>query len=254
MSAATDQPSGGERAGAGFAPTRWTLVLRAGCGSDQARLALSELCAAYYEPVLAFLRREGRDEDTARELTQEFFSRLLAHPRFGALEPGRVRFRSYLLGAVKHFLAEDRQRQNAAKRGGGRAFVSIEAGAGLETSAEMQIPDPAGNPPDAVFDRQWATTVVNRAVAALAAEAESESKREQFVVLKPWLVGEAPGLSQAMAAQALHLSEGAVKVAVHRLRRRFREAVKAEIAQTVGEPAHVADELRYLVEVLSQKV
>jgi RNA polymerase sigma-70 factor (ECF subfamily) len=218
-------------------------------GSTESQAALSELCDAYYTPVLAFLRREGRDEDTARELAQEFFSRLLAQPHLGGVEPGRGRFRSYLLGAVKHFLAEERRRANTAKRGGGRSPISIEVNAGDETTSQLQIPDAAAPVPDTFFDCQWATTLVDRAVVALSAEAQVDGKADQFTVLKPWLLGEVPSLSQAVAARELGVSEGAVKMAVHRLRRRFRELVKTEIAQTVGDPAHVGEELRYLIEV-----
>jgi RNA polymerase sigma-70 factor (ECF subfamily) len=201
--------------------------------------------------VFAFVRHEGQDEETARDLTQEFFVRLLARHGLATVEPGRGRFRSFLLGAVKHFLADQRDRDQAAKRGGGLAPVSIEAGASADTTAELQIPDPAGVVPDTFFDRQWAVTLVDRAVAGLAAEAEADGKGAQFAALKPWLLGEVPSLSQADATRELGLSEGAVKVAVHRLRKRFREFVKAEIAQTVGDPAHVEEELRYLVEVLA---
>ena len=235
-----------------FAPTRWTLVLRARGGSEESREALSELCEAYYPPVLAFLRREGRDEDAARELTQKFFCRLLADPHLGGVEPGRGRFRSYLLGAVKHFLSEERQRAAAAKRGGGQAPLSLDAATGADTTSEMQLADPAASVPATWFDRQWATTLVDRAVAALGAEAEAEGKDGQFAVLKPWLLGEVPSLSQAEAARQLGLTEGAVKVAVHRLRKRFREVVKAQIAQTMNDPTQVGEELRYLVDVLAQ--
>jgi len=237
---------------AGFGATRWTLVLQARGDSETSRVALSELCEAYYLPVLAFLRREGRDEDTARELAHEFFRRLLSEPHLDRIEPGHGRFRSYLLGAVKHFLAGERQRASAAKRGGGQALVSMESGAGTDTTSELQIRDPNGPVADTYFDRRWATTLVDRAVAALAAEAEADGTATQFNALKPWLAGESTCLSQADAAGELGLSEGAVKVAVHRLRKRFREVVKAELAQTVGDPAQVAEELNYLVEVLTQ--
>jgi RNA polymerase sigma-70 factor (ECF subfamily) len=237
---------------AAFATTRWTLVLRARGASPAARAALSELCEAYYSPVLAFIRRDGRDDDAARELTQEFFSRLLGQPGLGRVEPERGRFRSYLLGAVKHFLAEERDRARAAKRGGGQAPVSLDAATGAATTAELQVPDPAGAVPDAFFDRHWAAALVDRAVASLATEAEADGKGAQFAALKPWLLGEVPSLSQAGVARELGLSEGAVKVAVHRLRRRFRELVKAEIAQTVSDPGQAQEELRYLVEVLVQ--
>ncbi len=233
-----------------FVPTRWTQVLRARGESAEAKAALGELCAAYWQPVFAFIRREGRDEETARDLTQAFFTRLLASQGLKSVELGHGRFRSYLLGAVKHFLADERQLANAAKRGGGQAPVSIEAGASADTTTGLQIPDPAGAVPETFFDRQWAATLVDRGVTALAVEAEAEGKREQFATLKPWLVGELPSLSQADAARELGLTEGAVKVAIHRLRKRFRELIKAEIGHTVGDKELVQEELRYLVEVL----
>lgn len=235
-----------------FAPTRWTLVLRARGSAPEAQRALGELCEAYWQPVFRFLRREGRDDDTARELTQEFFARLLAKPAFGGVEPGRGRFRAYLLGAIKHFLAMERDRANAAKRGGGQAPLSLDAQSGTDTASELPVPDPSGMAPDAFFDRQWAVTTVDRVVAALADEAEAGGRGAQFAALKPWLLGELPALSQAETARGLGLSEGAVKVAVHRLRKRFRELVKAEIAQTVSDPDQIQDELRYLIEVLAQ--
>jgi RNA polymerase sigma factor (sigma-70 family) len=235
-----------------FAPTRWTLVLRARGESPEAQKALSELCEAYYQPVFRFLRRGCRDEDTARELTQEFFARLLSRHVLDSAEPGRGRFRSFLLGVVKHFLSDLRDHDHAAKRGGGQAPISISAGTAGETTTEVQIPDPTGPPPDSAFDQDWAATLVDRAVQVLASESVSGGKQEQFTTLKPWLLGEVPSLSQAEAARQLGMSEGAVKVAIHRLRKRFRELVKTEIGQTVGDPAQVQDELRYLIEVLSQ--
>jgi RNA polymerase sigma-70 factor (ECF subfamily) len=233
-----------------FAPTRWTQVLQARGESAEAQAALGELCAAYWQPVFSFIRHEGRDEETARDLTQEFFAGLLARHGLDTVQPGRGRFRSFLLGAVKHFLADQYDRAQAAKRGSGRRVVSIESGGGTSTTAELQIPDPAGPVPDTVFDRQWAVTLVERALDVLAAELASAGKGEQFDTLKPWLLGEVESLSQADAARRLGMTEGAAKVAIHRLRKRFRELVKAEIAQTVGDAALVAEELRYLLEVL----
>ena len=199
------------------------------------------------------MRRTGRDEEVARDLTQEFFAQLLARHGLDTVEPGRGRFRSFLLGAVKHFLADQHDRVQAAKRGGGHAPVSIDAGYSADTTAGLQIPDPASRAPDSLFDRQWALTLVDRAVARLAADFAAEDKQAQFDALKPWLLGEVPEMSQADAARQLGLSEGAVKVAVHRLRIRFRELVKAEIAQTVGGADEVQDELRYLIETLSHQ-
>jgi RNA polymerase sigma-70 factor (ECF subfamily) len=234
-----------------FAPTRWTQVLQARGESAEAQAALGELCAAYWQPVFSFIRHQGRDEETARDLTQEFFAHLLARHGLDTVQPSRGRFRSFLLGGVKHFLADQYDRDQAAKRGGGRRVVSIEAGTGASTTAELQIPDPAGPVPDAVFDRQWAVTLIERALDVLAAELAAVDKGDHFDTLKPWLLGEVESLSQADAARQLGMTEGAAKVAIHRLRKRFRELVKAEIAQTVDDAAQVQDELRYLLEVLS---
>jgi len=234
-----------------FATTRWTLVLRAqGSESPAAREALADLCAAYWTPVFRFLRRDGHDEESARELTQEFFARLLARGSIGGADPARGRFRSFLLGAVKHFLADRRDRERALKRGAGRAPVPLSTG--TDTVSELPVPDPASPSPDAAFDRDWAFAVVERALAALADEMAAAGRTELFGVLKPWLVGEVPSLSQAEAARALGLSEGAVKVAIHRLRKRFRELVKNEIAQTLSSAEDVQGELRYLVDVLAR--
>lgn len=228
-------------------------MLRARGDSAEARKALGELCGAYWQPVFRFLRSEGRDEESARELTQEFFARLLARGGLAAAEPGRGRFRSYLLGAVKHFLADRREHERRLKRGGGVAPKSLDATItnGQGTRAELQVADPAALPPDSYFDREWALAVMDRAVTAAQQEFIAEGKAEQFDVLKQWLLGELPTLSMAQAAAQLGISESAVKVAVHRLRKRFRELVRAELAQTVASPAEVGEELRYLVEVLS---
>src|ERR1039458_643336 len=235
-----------------FMETRWTLVLLARGQSPAAQSALGELCEAYYAPVLTFIRQSGRPEEAARDLTQEFFARLLARHGLDGVQQDRGRFRSFLLGAVKHFLAGQRDREHAAKRGGGQVVLSIEAGAGTGTTTELQIPDPAGPVPDTVFDRQWALTLVERALNTLASEFAAAGKAEQFDTLKPWLLGDVESLSQADAARRLALTEGAAKVAIHRLRKLFRELVKAETAQTVDDAAQVQDELRYLLEVLSQ--
>ena len=232
-----------------FAPTRWTLVLRARGDSPEARAALAELFAVSYQPVFVFLRSEGRSEDAARELTQEFFARLLSGGGLGNIDPRRGRFRSFLLGAAKHFLADRRDREQAAKRGGGQVHVPIEPGA--DTAAELPIPDPATPAPDAVFDRQWAIALVNRAVAALEADSAAGGRQRQFEVLKPWLLGDLPSMSQADAGHALGMNEGAVKVAVHRLRQRYRELLRLEVAKTLSEGESVDQEIRDLIAALA---
>jgi DNA-directed RNA polymerase specialized sigma24 family protein len=227
-----------------FTATRWTLVARAAGSDTAAQSALSELCAAYYAPVNAFLRAEGRTEDAARELAHEFFARVLAGGTLSGADAARGRFRSYLLGALKHFLGDHRDRANAEKRGGG---VTPEP---LDTGTQAGQPLPAACDDDRVFDRQWALTLIARALEIVGTELRDAGKGAHFDVLKPWLTGESAALSQAAAAQQLGVGEGAVKVAIHRLRQRLRETVKAEIAQTVSGASEVDDELRHLLVVL----
>lgn len=233
-----------------FATTRWTMVNRARGDAPEARAALGELCEAYWTPVFRFLRREGRNEDESRELTQEFFSRLLAGGSLENADPGKGRFRSYLLGALKHFLADRNRSEGRQKRGGGAVVESIEAG-GTETSPGLQLPDPAATVSDAGFDREWALAVMDRGLKTVQAAFTGSGKGKQFEVLKPWLIGETENLSQSDAAAELGMTTGAIKVAIHRLRKDFRAAIQTEIAQTVTTPEEVAAELRYLIEVLS---
>lgn len=231
-----------------FVTTQWTQVLAARGRTPEARQALSDLCAAYYGPVVTFLRCSGHDDDRARELAHEFFARVLEHGGLERLERGRARFRSYLLGAVKHFVSNVRKRQSAAKRGGLHSEVSFDPG--TDTSPGIQIPDLRGRTPEQEFDRQWALTTLARSLQQLTSEERAAGREQEFEVLKPWLTGETQGHSQKDAAARLSMSEGAVKVAIHRLRKRFRKRVKTEIGQTVSDPAQVDEELRSLIAAL----
>jgi RNA polymerase sigma-70 factor (ECF subfamily) len=232
-----------------FALTRWTLVQAARGESTQARDALSELCAAYYAPVVAFLRRDGRSDDEARDAAHGFFAQVLAGGSFDAADPARGRFRSYVLGALKHFLQHERRKQQTARRGGDIEHIALQAP--TDTSAGFEVADPQLPTFDREFDRQWALAVLDRAITTLAAEFERLGKRSHFDQLRPWLEGEVADESQADVAARLGLSPGAAKVAIHRLRQRFRALVKAEIAQTVqgGEP-EVREELNHLLSVV----
>lgn len=234
-----------------FAPTRWTLVLRARGETPEASAALADLCEAYYQPILQFLRRDGRDEETARELAQSFFARILERDGFENADPERGRFRSYLLGALKHFLADQRKRDHRLKRGRGLEAISLHSQAAGGNDTEIEIADRSSPSPDAAFDREWALAVMARALAVLEAELRSAGKGAHFDVLKPWLMGDAPPGSQSNAARQLELSESAAKVAIHRLRKRFRDAVRSEISQTLRDPAKVDEELRHLIEALA---
>lgn len=230
-----------------FHDTRWTLVSRSRGSEPEARAALSELCEAYYAPVVGFLRRDGRDEDTARELAHDFFARLLAGGAMENADPQRGRFRCYLLAALKHFAADQRVKAAAAKRGGGQANDSLDANRTTDaTGAGLQIADANAVAPDVAFDRQWALTVLARALVTLENEMHENGKGEHFNVLKPWLSTDDRAPPQAHAAAQLGISEDAVKVAIHRLRKRFRDAVKSEVAQTVSDATDVNEELEAL--------
>lgn len=224
-----------------FHPTQWTLVIRSHGQGENAKAALSELCAAYYEPVVAFLRREGRNDDAAREMAHAFFENMLMGG-LGAADPERGRFRSYLLGALKHFLSKQRAAALAGKRGGGAEHVPLVS----ENDTAPGIPLP-GKPDDELcFDRAWALALIARALKSL--EQKYDHKPMLYAAIKPWLDGGAT-TTQADIALSLEMSETAVKVAIHRLRTRFRELIHAEVTATVNDPQEVADELRHLIEV-----
>ena len=224
-----------------FCPTRWTLVLQAQGRTPEARAALSELCAAYYAPVQEFIRQWLRGADNADDLTQEFFAEILSRGGVDGAQPQRGRFRSVLLGAVKHFLSHAREREQAQKRGGGMEFHPLDAG--------HDAPDPA-LPPDAAFDRQWALTLLSRAMDSLEAQFAAEDKAAAFHILKPWLTGDADQ-PQSTAAAALGLTDTAVKVAIHRLRQRFRQQLRAELAATLDSPEMVEEEMGHLFAALA---
>jgi RNA polymerase sigma-70 factor (ECF subfamily) len=233
----------------GFALTRWTLVERTRGDSPEARAALRELCEAYYAPVVAFLRFEGRCDDSARELTHEFFARLLSSESIGNAQPDSGRFRSYLLGAVKHFVINKRREAAAAKRGGSAVHISI--GSESHTSPCIEVIDSHAMPPDAMFDREWALAIIDRSLLRLETEWTFAGREAQFAALKPWISPGGTAQSQSAVAAALKMPEGAVKVAIHRLRRRFRELVRADIAQTLNDPADLDAEMQNLVAALA---
>lgn len=227
-----------------FHPTQWTLVLRSCEEGEEARAALSELCAAYYGPVVAFLRREGRSDDAAREMAHAFFENVLASG-VGTPDPQRGRFRSYLLGALKHFLSKQREAALAGKRGGGTEHVPLVS----ETATSPGILLPGVLDDTLAFDREWALALIGRALTAL--ENEHSGKEPMFSALKPWLNG-GTAVSQAETARSLGMSETAVKVAIHRLRARLRELIRAEVVATVNDPEEVTEELRHLIAVASR--
>ena len=231
-----------------FVTTRWTRVVAAKQGDTDAKTALAELCEIYYLPVVTFLRCTGNPEDRARELAHEFFAHFLERQSLGNVEQGRGKFRSYLLSCVKNFVADQYDKSRAAKRGGDQEHVELRPA--TDTSPGVDPPDQNSRPAEEEFDRQWALTVLDQALQDLATEHAAKGKVEQFAILKPWLSGGDDSMSQREAADKLGVNEGAVKVAIHRLRKRFRTLVKEAIAQTLPESENVGDELSYLISVL----
>ncbi|MDF1786846.1 MAG: ECF-type sigma factor [Verrucomicrobiales bacterium] len=236
--------------GGNFDATRWSLVRQAQGDSERSREALGDLCQAYWETVFRFLRCEGRSEDDARELAQAFFAKLLEGNAIAGADPDRGRFSSYVLGAVKHFLADRRKAAQREKRGGGQQHVPLDVA--RDSSSGLQVPDERALHDDTYFDREWANTVLARALTALEETWQANGKVEEFAVMITWLPGVSGRPDQEHAANELGMAVGAFKVAIHRLRKDFRDAVRAEIAQTVEGEAAVGEELRYLLAIVSR--
>jgi RNA polymerase sigma-70 factor (ECF subfamily) len=229
----------------GFAETHWTVVLSAARGdaTPRAVAAMAELCRAYWYPLYAFIRRRGYDSHAAEDLTQEFFARLLEKHFLESVDRRKGKFRAFLLAALKHFLANEQDRARAQKRGGGQAVIRLDA---LDAEARYGLEPVDYLTPDKLFERRWALAVLERVLARLEAEFAAAGKADFFAALKGFLAG-GPARTYGAAGEHLGMSEGAVKVAVHRLRRRYRALLRDEIAQTVVDPAEIDDEIRYLL-------
>jgi RNA polymerase sigma factor (sigma-70 family) len=232
-----------------FEPTRWTFVLAASRQGDTlaGRAALAELCETYWYPLYAYVRRCGYSAHDAEDLTQAFFARLLEKNSLAGASPEKGRFRSYLLAAIKHFLANEWDRSRARKRGGGKTILSLDGAAG-ESRHPLEPAD--GLTPDRIFERQWALALLDRVLDQLAAE--FAERPAHFAALKDFLTADAAPGATAAAARTLGLSEGAVRVAAHRLRQRYRHLLRAEIAQTVDGRSEVDAEIRRLFSVFAE--
>jgi DNA-directed RNA polymerase specialized sigma24 family protein len=207
--------------------------------------ALEELCRAYWYPLYAFVRNRGYAPADAQDLTQSFFAQFIERGGFAAADRERGRFRTYLLGAMKHFLANEWHRARTKKRGGGLNFLEWDA---LEPEARYALEPAQSSDPDLDYDREWALELIARAKEKLRQESEADGKGKLFEALKKSLTGDEPARSET--ASRLGMSESALKAAVHRLRQRYRELLRAEIAETVSTRKEIDDEMRYLVEVL----
>lgn len=233
-----------------FKTTRWTLVLTAGRDSmPGSRAALAELCELYWPPLYSYARRQGHTVEEAQDLTQAFFARLLEKHYVAAADPQRGRFRSFLLASFKHFLANERDRERAQKRGGGQLPSALE----FETAETRYAAEPLDTlTPEAIFERQWALGVVDRVLATLRAECVKAGKEATFEHVKDLIVGEKSPGGYAAIADRIDTTEGAIKVTVHRLRRRFRHLLRVEIEATVSDDSEIDDEISYLIAVLTE--
>lgn len=227
-----------------FQTTCWTLVFTAGNGGESERFAaLERLCQSYWHPAHAYIRRRGHSEDEALDLTQEFFSRLLALNWLQSADPHRGRFRTFLLTMLQRFLANEHDFATRAKRGGSSSILP------LDNPLVPEIPDPSESPEHA-FDRRWALTVMHRAASRLRTEAEASSRADLFTALSPLLASDPdPGAHDAIASQ-FGLSKGAVAMAIHRLRLRLRELTRDEIADTLSDRSSVDAEMQELMAAL----
>jgi RNA polymerase sigma-70 factor (ECF subfamily) len=232
-----------------FPTTRWTTVIAAG-GRQQkeSRSALVSLCENYWYPLYAYLRRRGYPADEAQDLTQEFFIRVLEGRYLDRADPEKGRFRSFLLVSLKFFVADEEDRSRARKRGGGM-IESLE----LSSGEERYQREPAhGETPQRIFERRWALSMLERVVERLRTEFILHGRPEHFDRLKVFLLGQSDAPYSALARE-MNTSEGALKVAIHRLRKRYRELFRQEIADTVADPNEVESELRFLAAVLMGK-
>jgi RNA polymerase sigma-70 factor (ECF subfamily) len=234
-----------------FPTTKWSLVLSSASGAgSQAQEALAELCRTYWYPVYSFIRARRASADEAQDLTQEFFLQFLNKAILASANPAIGRFRSYLAASLKNFLADQADRQSARKRGGGATLVPIDF-RGAEEKYARDLED--RETPEKIFDRHWAVAAVTQARDQLQHVLAHEGRENVFHKLRDYLPGgsEPPAGSYAALGSELGMSEGAIKAAIHRLRRRYRELLRANVSHTLADPKEVDDEIRFLLNSLS---
>jgi RNA polymerase sigma factor (sigma-70 family) len=232
-----------------FATTHWSVVLAAGQDlPEKAATALEQLCRTYWHPLYGYLRRRGYSEHDAQDLTQGFVAQLLERRAIEEVASVKGKFRSFLFASLNYFLADTRDRANAQKRGGGRELVSLDF---AQAEEWYQIEPVDGRNPETMYERRWAITLLDQVLEKLALDFDEAGKRALFIHLQPFLVAGSVGESYRDVASKTGLSEEAVKKAVQRMRRRYYELFREEIAQTVARPGEIEDELRHLCSVLS---
>src|SRR5262249_33857451 len=251
MAFSSSEPDSPRTLSSQFTTTHWTVVLSAGQhSSPAAQLAMEQLCRAYWYPLYAHVRRRGHDHHNAEDLTQEFFARLLDQQWLNSVAPQKGRFRTFLLAALDHFLANEWRRGQALKRGGGQVIVSLEE---THSGEERFAREPASEgAPARAFDKLWATTVLDQAMTRLQRELSERGKSAHFEDWKVFLSREATAQDCQASGQRLGMSAGAVTVAVHRFRERYGDFLRETVAQTVSSPSEVDEELRYLFALLNE--
>lgn len=248
ISVMNSQPDSASK-GLNFATTQWSLVISAATSDrDTARSALEHLCRAYWMPLYVYIRRRVADANDAQDLTQAYFQRLLEKGDLADADPSRGRFRSFLLSSLRHFLANEWDRKNAVKRGGGQRILSLDFAAG-EVLYDQALT--AACDPERLFERQWAHTVLNRVMQRLEREQERAGKSQQFFALQRFLAGRVAGAPIAAVAAELEMTESAARMAVSRLRGRYAELLRNEIAETVASEETIDEEIRHLFAVFS---
>ena len=247
MGSYSSEPDGADALSERFPTTQWGVVAAAALTDAESRRALATLCQRYWYPLYACIRHMGHCADEAEDLTQSFFVMLLENELLRHADPGRGKFRTYLLAALQNFLADESDRARAAKRGGRRQAISLDS-----TLAESRYAvEPSDDrSPERLFDRQWAQNVLNLALADLRAEFSEEGKMRLFDSLWPHVTGEHSDIKYGQLGVELGMTTGAVRVAVHRLRRRFGSLLRDQIAQTLESPGDVDDEIRHLLTLL----
>ena len=230
-----------------FSTTHWSVVLLAGQEiSPGGAAALEKLCHAYWQPIYLFARRKGRSEADAKDLTQQFFASLLERNDISRLSPGKGKFRTFLLTSFTNFIANDHDRVHALKRGGGQIILSLEELPADDLATEAEVS------PSVIYDLHWARNILQTALKSLKQEMTGADKTLQYHELKPFLTTNADASAYAITAKKLGVETSSVPVLVHRLRQRYRELVRAEVAQTVTSPCELDEEMRHLFALLNR--
>jgi RNA polymerase sigma factor (sigma-70 family) len=236
------------RATHSFTTTKWSMVLRAGDSEDPGgREALETLCQRYWRPVYTYIRHRGFDTSAAEDLTQSFFAQLLEKRSLKAADPERGRFRSFLLASVRNFLSDSRDKERAQKRGGAQHFIPLD----FSGTENCKYEPAEGITPEALFERQWANSVLTEVFGRLRREAIEGQALERFERLEGFLTGELEGTKQSQVAEELGMNAETLRVAIHRLRKRFGKLLREQVAQTVADPGQVDDEIRFLLTTLN---